>query len=447
MASGSSPTTKSKIRVLILGAAGRDFHDFNVFWRRDPRYEVVAFTAAQIPDIAGRVYPPELAGERYPNGIPIEPEEKLSDLIREHNIDQVVMAYSDLAHEEVMHKAAIANAAGADFRMMGPKNTMLASTKPVIAVCAVRTGCGKSQTSRAVTSVLKKMGKRVAAVRHPMPYGDLTKQICQRFDSLDDLETHHCTIEEREEYEPHIRAGNVVFAGIDYERILHEAEKEADVILWDGGNNDMAFFKPNLYIVVADPHRPGHEVRYYPGETNARMADVVVINKTGTANPEDVKTVEQNIKRINPRAKIIKAKSPVFVDNAETIKGKRVLVVEDGPTLTHGDMKFGAGHIAARDHGAGTIVDPRPYAVGTIKKTFEKYTHVTEVLPAMGYGKKQMKELEQTINAADCDLVLVGTPIDLGALLKLNKPYLRVTYELDTASVKALQGEIEAVLK
>lgn len=438
---------KDRIKVLIIGAAGRDFHDFNTFWRNDPRYEVVCFTAAQIPDIDGRVYPAELCGERYPNGIPIESEDKLAALIKKHEIDQAVIAYSDLPHEEVMHKAAIVNAAGADFRILGPKNTMLVSTKPVIAVCAVRTGCGKSQTSRAVSSVLKSMGKRVAAVRHPMPYGDLTKQICQRFAKLEDLEAHHCTIEEREEYEPHIRAGSVIFAGIDYERILREAEKEADVILWDGGNNDMAFFKPDLYIVVADPHRPGHEVKYYPGETNARLADVVVINKTGTAPPEDTKIVEQNIKRINPTARIIKAKSPVFVDNAESIKGKRVLVVEDGPTLTHGDMKFGAGHIAAKNHGAKTIVDPRPYAVGTIKKTFEKYTHVTEVLPAMGYGKKQMKELEDSINAADCDLVLVGTPIDLGALLKLNKPYLRVTYELDATSTAALKTEIERVLK
>jgi len=438
---------RDRIRVIILGAAGRDFHDFNTFWRNDPRYEVVCFTAAQIPDISGRVYPPQLCGDRYPKGIPIEPEDKLVELIHQHDVDQVAMAYSDLSHEEVMHKAAIVNAAGADFRMLGPRNTMLPSTKPVIAVCAVRTGCGKSQTSRAVSGILKSMGKRVAAVRHPMPYGDLTQQICQRFAKLEDLDTHHCTIEEREEYEPHIRAGSVIFAGIDYERILREAEKEADVILWDGGNNDMSFFKPDLYIVVADPHRPGHEVRYYPGETNARMADVVVINKTGTAAPEDVRTVEQNIKRINPNARIIKAKSPVFVDHAEMIKGKRVLVVEDGPTLTHGDMKFGAGHIAAKNHGAKTIVDPRPFAVGTIKKTFEKYTHVTEVLPAMGYGKKQMKELQDSINAADCDLVLVGTPIDLGALLKINKPYLRVTYELDAASIAALKTEIQKVVK
>ncbi|GEM_PF-26385 len=435
------------VKVIIVGAAGRDFHDFNVFWRNDPRYQVVAFTAAQIPDIAGRTYPPELCGDRYPNGVPIEPEEKLVELIKKHQVDQVVMAYSDVAHEDVMHKAAIANAAGADFRMLGCRSTMLKSTKPVVAVCAVRTGCGKSQTSRAVSTVLKSMGKRVAAVRHPMPYGDLTKQICQRFATLEDLDLHHCTIEEREEYEPHIRAGSVIFAGVDYERILREAEKEADVILWDGGNNDMSFFKPDLYIVVADPHRPGHEVRYYPGETNARMADVVVVNKVDTAKMMDIETVETNIRTINPRAKIIRAASPVTVDEPEKIKGKRVLVVEDGPTLTHGDMTFGAAHVAARAHGASVIVDPRPFAVGTIKETFKKYPHVKEVLPAMGYGKKQMKELEQTINATECDVVLIGTPIDLGQLLKLNKPALRVRYELDAASTTALRGEIEGMLK
>jgi len=437
---------KEKIRVIIVGAAGRDFHDFNVFWRRHARYEVVAFTAAQIPDIEGRVYPPELCGDRYPNGIPIEPEEKLAELIAKHDVHQVTMAYSDLAYDDVMHKAAIANAAGADFRIMGHKHTMLRSSKPVIAVCAVRTGCGKSQTSRAVTRVLKDMGKRVAAVRHPMPYGDLKSQIIQRFATLEDLDKHQCTIEEREEYEPHIRMGNVVFAGIDYERILREAEKEADVILWDGGNNDLAFFKPDLYIVVADPHRPGHEVRYYPGETNARLADVVVINKVNTAKPEGIKTVEANIRRINPKARIIRADSPVTVADPAAVKGKRVLVIEDGPTLTHGEMTYGAGHVAARMNGAAAIVDPRPFAVGSIKKTFEKYPHVTEVLPAMGYGKKQMSELEKTINAADCDLVLVGTPIDLGSLLKINKPALRVTYELDEPATKGLRKEIERVL-
>jgi predicted GTPase len=434
------------IKVIILGAAGRDFHDFNTFWRSHPRYEVVAFTAAQIPDIEGRTYPPELCGERYPQGIPIEPEEKLEELIRTHKVDQVALAYSDLPYETVMHKAALVNAAGADFRIMGHRNTMLESTKPVIAVCAVRTGCGKSQTSRAITSILKSMGKRVAAIRHPMPYGDLTKQVCQRFAVLSDLDLHKCTIEEREEYEPHIQAGNIVFAGVDYEKILREAEKEADVILWDGGNNDMSFYRPNLYIVVADPHRPGHELAYYPGETNVRMADVVVINKVGTADPKDVDVVERNIREVNPGARIIRAKSPVTVDDPAAIKGKRVLVVEDGPTLTHGEMKIGAGHVAASAHGARAFVDPRPYAVGSIKGTFEKYTHVTEVLPAMGYGDKQMAELEETINAADCDLVLIGTPIDLGSLLKINKPTLRVRYELGGDATEALRGEVERVV-
>ncbi len=442
-----SSSPKDQINVIILGAAGRDFHDFNTFWRNDPRYHVVAFTAAQIPDIEGRTYPPNLCGKRYPNGIPIEPEEKLTELIQTHGVDQVAMAYSDLPHEEVMHKAALANAAGADFRIMGPGNTMVRSSKPVIAVCAVRTGCGKSQTSRAVSSILKSMGKRVAAVRHPMPYGDLTKQICQRFATVADLDHHRCTIEEREEYEPHIRAGNLVFAGVDYEKILREAEKEADVILWDGGNNDMSFYVPDLYIVVADPHRPGHELRYHPGETNARMADVVMINKVGTARAEDVETVEANIRKVNPDAKIIRAKSPVTVDDPSAVKGKRVLVVEDGPTLTHGDMAYGAAHIAARMHGAASIVDPRPYAVGSIKATFAKYTHVREVLPAMGYGSKQISELETTINAADCDLVLIGTPIDLGRLLKINKPALRVRYELGGEATDALRTEVERVLK
>lgn len=438
--------SNDQIKVIIVGAAGRDFHDFNVFWRKDPRYHVVAFTAAQIPDIHGRTYPAELCGERYPDGIPIEPEEKLAELIREHQVDQVAMAYSDLPHEEVMHKAALANAAGADFRIMGPRSTMVESAKPVIAVCAVRTGCGKSQTSRAVTSILKSMGKRVAAIRHPMPYGDLTKQVCQRFASVADLDHHDCTIEEREEYEPHIRAGNVVFAGVDYEMILGKAEKEADVILWDGGNNDISFYRPDLYIVVADPHRPGHEVRYYPGETNARLADVVVINKVATARPQDVDTVEENIRRVNPNARIIRAKSPVTVEDPSAVKGKRVLVVEDGPTVTHGEMSFGAGHVAARKHEAADIVDPRPYAVGSIEGTFEKYPHVSEVLPAMGYGDKQMAELEATINAAECDLVLIGTPIDLGRLMRINKPTMRVRYELDDAAANALQTEVERVL-
>ncbi len=439
--------SKDRVRVLILGAAGRDFHDFNVFWRNNPRYQVVAFTAAQIPDIEGRVYPTVLAGKRYPKGIPIEVEANMTQMIERHGVQQVTMAYSDLPHVEVMHKAAIANAAGADFRMLGPRYTMLKSKKPVIAVCAVRTGCGKSQTSRAVTSVLKGMGKRVAAIRHPMPYGDLTKQICMRFAELKDLDKNKCTIEEREEFEPHIRAGNVIYAGIDYEKILRQAEKEADVILWDGGNNDLPFYEPDLHIVVADPLRPGHELTYYPGETNARMADVVVINKVSSARPEDVDTVERNIKSVNRKARIIRANSPVTVDRPDDVRGKRVLVVEDGPTVTHGDMPIGAGHVAALAHGASSIVDPRLTAVGTIQKTFEKYPHVREVLPAMGYGKKQMRELEKTINDSDCDLVLVGTPIDLGSLLKLNKPFMRVTYELAAEATEALKREIKRALK
>jgi len=440
-------SSNRRIKVVILGAAGRDFHDFNCFWRNHARYNVVAFTAAQIPDIHGRTYPAQLCGKRYPRGIPIEPEENLPQLIKKYKVDQVVMAYSDLPHEEVMHKASLANACGADFRMMGYKHTMLRSRRPVIAVCAVRTGCGKSQTSRAVTKILKSLGRRVAAVRHPMPYGDLSKQICQRFAAFSDLDLHNCTIEEREEYEPHIAAGNVIFAGIDYAMILKQAEKEADVILWDGGNNDMAFFKPDLYIVVADPHRPGHELRYYPGETNLRMADVVIVNKVGTADPANVKRVIDNVRATNPEARIIKAKSPVTVDDPGAIKGKRVLVIEDGPTLTHGEMTFGAGHVAARKFGASEIIDPRPYAVGSIKRIYKKYHHMTEILPAMGYGKKQMKELEKTINAVDCDLVLVGTPIDLGSLLSINKPALRVRYELGPEAVRALREEVKRVLK
>ena len=360
-------SSKNRIKVIVLGAAGRDFHDFNTYWGKNARYEVVAFTAAQIPDIDGRTYPRQLAGKRYPRGIPIEPEEKLAELIKKHKVDRVAMAYSDLPYEQVMRKAAIANAAGADFVIMGPRNTMIESKKPVIAVCAVRTGCGKSQTSRAVTTVLESMGKRVAAIRHPMPYGDLTKQICQRFAKLEDLDYHECTIEEREEYEPHIQAGNIVFAGVDYAKILKAAEKEADVILWDGGNNDLSFYKPDLYIVVADPHRAGHELRYYPGETNVRLADVVIVNKVGTADSEAVEQVVANVKSINPGAKIIRAKSPVTVDDPKAVKGKRVLVVEDGPTLTHGEMTFGAGHVAAKKYGARKIVQPRPYAVGSAK--------------------------------------------------------------------------------
>ncbi len=438
--------TTDPVNVIIIGAAGRDFHDFNVYYRDNPRFRVVAFTAAQIPDIDGRVYPAQLAGERYPEGIPIYAEEQLPELIKKLSVGECSIAYSDLPHDEVMHKAAIVNAAGADFRILGRESTMIQSSKPVIAVCAVRTGCGKSQTSRRVAEILKSMGKRVAAIRHPMPYGDLQKQICQRFATLEDMDKHHCTIEEREEYEPHVAMGNVVFAGVDYARILKQAEQEADVILWDGGNNDMPFYRPNLLIVVTDPHRPGHELRYYPGETNARMADVVVINKVDTAKSEDVETVERNIKRINPTARIIKARSPVTVDDPDAVQGKRVLVVEDGPTLTHGEMKIGAGHVAARQFGASVIVDARPFAVGSIKSTFENYPHITEILPAMGYGQTQMSELQDTINAADCELVLIGTPIDLGRLLQINKPTQRVRYELCETATGALRREIEPVV-
>ena len=435
-----------KRKVIILGAAGRDFHDFNTYWRDNPAYEVVAFTATQIPDIDGRVYPPVLSGPQYPTGIPIHTEEELPKLIESLGVDLCTIAYSDLPYDVVMHKAALVNACGADFVILGHRHTMLKSNKPVIAVCAVRTGCGKSQTSRAIVEILKKLGKKAAAIRHPMPYGDLAKQVCQRFATLADMDKHECTIEEREEYEPHIAAGNLVFAGVDYGKILAEAEKEADVILWDGGNNDTSFYKPDLYITVVDPHRPGHELRYYPGETNLRMADVIVVNKMGTARAEDVEVVLNNIQEVNPRATVIKANSPVSVDQPELIKGKRVLVVEDGPTLTHGEMKYGAGHVAARQFGAATLVDPRSVAVGSIKDTFAKYTHISEILPAMGYGRKQMDELEQTINAVDCDLVLIGTPIDLGRMLEINKPTMRVLYELEEQQPGQLEAAIRKVL-
>jgi len=438
--------SKHPRKTIILGAAGRDFHDFNTYWRDNEAYEIVAFTATQIPDIDGRTYPPALSGPRYPRGIPIHDESELPSLIREHDVDLVAIAYSDLPHEKVMNKAALVNACGADFIMLGHRHTMLASTKPVIAVCAVRTGCGKSQTTRAVATILKNMGKKIAAVRHPMPYGDLAKQACQRFACLEDMDTHKCTIEEREEYEPHIAAGNIVFAGVDYERILRAAEQEADIVLWDGGNNDMSFYKPDLLITVVDPHRPGHERQYYPGETNLRMADVIVVNKVGTAPPEGVETVLTSIRETNPGAQVIMANSPVVVDDPAAVKGRKVLVVEDGPTLTHGGMKYGAGHVAARRFGAAAIVDPRPFAVGSIADTFKKYTHVTEILPAMGYGTKQMAELEETINKVECDLVLIGTPIDLGRLLNINKPSMRVTYELEEREPGQLEAAVKKVL-
>ncbi|HOO16479.1 MAG TPA: cyclic 2,3-diphosphoglycerate synthase [Phycisphaerae bacterium] len=437
----------AKRKLIILGAAGRDFHDFNTYWRDNPDVEVVAFTATQIPDIHGRTYPAVLAGPKYPKGIPIYAEEELPELIRRHGVDLCTIAYSDLPHEVVMHKAALVNAAGADFIILGHKHTMLKSRLPVIAVCAVRTGAGKSQTSRAVVRVLKKLGKKVAAVRHPMPYGDLTKQICQRYATYEDLDRYECTIEEREEYEPHIDAGNIIYAGVDYARILAEAEKEAEVILWDGGNNDMSFYKPDLYITVLDPHRPGHERRYYPGETNLYMADVIVLNKMNTARPEDIDTVLKSIQEVNPRASVVRANSPVTVDDPAAIRGKRVLVVEDGPTLTHGEMKYGAAHVAARQNGAAAVVDPRPHAVGSIKGTFEKYRHLTDILPAMGYGRKQIQELEQTINAVDCDVVLIGTPIDLRRVLKINKPTVRVSYELEEIEPGQLEAAIRKVIR
>ncbi|MCD6242519.1 GTPase [Candidatus Bathyarchaeota archaeon] len=420
----------AKKRVIIMGAAGRDFHNFNVYFRGNDEYEVVAFTATQIPGIEGRTYPPELAGPNYPSGIPIYPEEELPSLIKKFNVDEVVFAYSDVSHEYVMHKASIALAAGADFRLMGPSTTMLKAKVPVVSVCAVRTGSGKSQTSRKVAKILRSNGYRVVVIRHPMPYGDLRKQVCQRFATFEDLDKYECTIEEREEYEPHIRNGVIVYAGVDYEKILREAEKEADVIVWDGGNNDLPFYKPDLHIVVADPHRPGHELKYHPGEANLRMANVVVINKVDTAEPENIEKVENNVKKANPNAIIVKAASPMKVDNPELIKGKRALVIEDGPTLTHGEMPYGIATIAAKKLGASEIVDPRPYAVGSIIEAYKKYKHLGAILPALGYGEHQIRELEETINATPCDVVVVGTPIDLRRIVKINKSAVYVRYEL-----------------
>ncbi len=419
-----------KRKVLIMGAAGRDFHNFNVYYRNNSDYKVMAFTATQIPDIAGRKYPSLLCGPDYPNGIPIYDEKDMPALIKEFNIDEVVFSYSDVSFNTVMAKGSIVLAAGADYSMLSAEHTMIKSRKPVVAVCAVRTGCGKSQTSRKIASLLKEMGQKVVVIRHPMPYGDLEKQICQRFASINDMKRYNCTIEEMEEYEPHIGEGHVVYAGIDYGKILEEAEKEADVILWDGGNNDLPFYKPDMHIVVTDPHRPGHEETYHPGTTNLRMADVVVINKVDTARSEDVEKVKKNIIRINPSAKIIKAESPIEIKDPRSIKGKKVLVVEDGPTLTHGEMKYGAGFVAAQNYGAREIIDPRPYAVGSIKRVYSRYPHLERILPAMGYGKKQMEELRTTINKSPAELVLIGTPINLAAHINLNKPSMRVKYYL-----------------
>ena len=429
----------SPIRTIIMGAAGRDFHNFNVFFRNNPDYEVVAFTATQIPNIEGRTYPPELAGKQYPKGIPIYPESELSKLIKELKVDQVVFAYSDVPHEYVMHKASEVIAAGADFRLMGLESTIVASSKPVVSIGAVRTGCGKSQTTRRVSLILRDMGYKVAVIRHPMPYGNLAEQAVQRFATYDDLDKYKCTIEEREEYEPHIDNGMIVFAGVDYEAILRQAEQEADIILWDGGNNDIPFYKSDFHIVVADPHRPGHEMKYHPGEANARMADLFIINKVDTADPEAVLEVRKNLHALQPNAPVLEAASPIFVDNPAAIRGKRVLVVEDGPTLTHGGMAYGAGWVAAKRFGAAEIVDPRPYAVGSIRETYAKYPTTGAVLPAMGYGETQIRELEETINRADADLVIIGTPIDLRRVIKIDKPSDRVRYELQVIGTPTLE--------
>jgi predicted GTPase len=417
--------------VIIMGAAGRDFHNFNVFFRNNENFRVSAFTATQIPDIEDRKYPSGLAGKLYPDGIPIYPEEELSNIIKEFDVAEAYFSYSDVPHSYVMHKASEVQATGASFILLGPEETMLKSKLPIISICAVRTGCGKSQTTRKIALLLKENDQRVVVIRHPMPYGDLIKQKIQRFATYDDMIKQKCTIEEMEEYEPHIRNGILVYAGVDYGAILEEAEKEADVILWDGGNNDIPFYKSNLEIVVVDPHRPGHELLYYPGETNFRRADVLIINKMDTASEKNVNTVMENIKRFNPGATVIRAKSPITVQEGEEIKGKTVLVIEDGPTLTHGEMTFGAGIVAAEKYQALKIVDPRPFAVGSIKETFKKYSHLDKVLPAMGYGESQIAELTQTIDKTVCDLVISATPIDLGRLIRTNKKILRVTYDLE----------------
>lgn len=423
----------SRTNVIIIGAAGRDFHNFNTYYRNNERYNVVAFTATQIPDIHGRKYPAELAGELYPGGIPIYDQRELPELIKKYDVDECVLSFSDVSYQYVMNLSALVNAAGANFALLGPKHTMLKSSKPVIAVCATRTGTGKSQTSRKVAEILIKNGVKVVAVRHPMPYGDLAAQKVQRFSTIEDLAKHNCTIEEMEEYEPHIERGNVVYAGVDYEAILREAENDpegCDVILWDGGNNDFPFYQPDLMITVADPHRAGHELTYYPGEVNLRIADVVVINKIDSASPEAVEQVRQNIAKVNPDAVVIDGASPIRVDQPELIKGKRVLIVEDGPTLTHGDMKLGAGTIAAQKFGAAEIIDPRPFIVGKLQETYAEYPHIGALLPAMGYSAQQRADLEATIANVDCDAVIIGTPIDLNRIVKIKQPNTRVYYDL-----------------
>jgi predicted GTPase len=431
-----------KTRVVIMGAAGRDFHDFNLCYRDNPRYQVVAFTATQIPDIDDRRYPPELAGKLYPSGIPIEPESELVDLLRKYHVDQVVFAYSDVSHNYVMDRASLVIANDADFVLLGARHTMLESTRPVVAVCAVRTGAGKSQTTRRVCAILREMDLVPVVVRHPMPYGNLAEQAVQRFAVLEDLDRYHCTIEEREEYEPHIAQGTVVYAGVDYERILRLAEAEAGVVVWDGGNNDLPFYRPDLHIVVADPLRPGHEMLYHPGEANMRMADVIVINKVDSARAEDVALVREDAAKLNPQATIIEAASPIFLEDPAAVLDKKVLVIEDGPTLTHGGMSYGAGVVAARRFGARSIVDPRPYAVGSIVDTYRKYPGTGNVLPAMGYGDKQVAELARTIAATPADLVIIATPIDLRRLITIDKPTVRVRYELDELT----QPDLAAIL-
>ncbi len=422
-----------KQNVIIIGAAGRDFHNFNTYFRGNDRFNVVAFTAAQIPDIDGRKYPAELAGDLYPDGIPIYAEEDLTRLIKEHDVADCVFSYSDIPYQKVMSMSALVNAAGANFVLLGPNDTMIKSTKPVIAVGAVRTGCGKSQTSRKVIEYLMERGLKVVAIRHPMPYGNLVAQKVQRFATVDDLAKHDCTIEEMEEYEPHVVRGNVIYAGVDYEAIVRAAEQDpdgCDIILWDGGNNDFPFYKPDLNITIVDPHRPGHELSYYPGEVTLRLADVVIINKMDTAGPEGIQQVRENVAKVNPGAVIVDAASPIMVDDPSVIKGKRVLVVEDGPTLTHGQMTIGAGTVAARKFGATECVDPRPFLVGKLAETFETYPGIGSLLPAMGYGDQQIKDLEATINNTDCDSVVIGTPIDLSRVININKPNTRVNYEL-----------------
>ncbi len=437
----------NKKKVIIMGAAGRDFHNFNLLFRDNEEYEVVAFTATQIPDIEDRKYPAKLAGRLYPDGISIHPESQLATLIARHKVDEVVFSYSDVSYNYIMSRAALVTACGADFRLVGGFPTMLKSKKPVIAVCAVRTGSGKSQSTRRVCEILNEMGLKTAVIRHPMPYGDLTKQICQRFATLEDLDKHKCTIEEREEYEPHIARGQVVYAGVDYKVILKSAEAEADVVVWDGGNNDLPFYMPDLHITIVDPHRAGHETSYYPGETNVLLSDVIIINKVDTAPPEGIQAVRESVRRLNPGAIVVEAASPVSVDDAGLIRGKSVLVVEDGPTLTHGEMTFGAGIVAARKFGAAEIVDPRPYTVASITATYEKYPKIGTLLPAMGYGAEQLKDLETTINRTQCDSVIIATPIDLGRIINISKPSVRVRYELQETGKPSLSDVLREFIE